>query len=62
MLFMLFDVSFSGRISYQIVGYFLAHLSRRLIGEALSIYRHPTSVRSSVHRPSTFDWLPGQHK
>ena len=59
---MLFDVGVSGRILYSIVGYLLAHLSRRLIGEALSINRHPTSVRSSIVRPSTFDWLPGQHK
>ena len=50
--FMLFDEGVSGRISYYIFGYLLAHLSRRLIGEALSIYRHPTSFRSSVHRPS----------
>ena len=49
---MLFDVGVSGRIAFYVVGYLLAHLSHRLIGEALSIYRHPTSVRSSVHRPS----------
>ena len=49
---MLFDVGVSGRILYSIVGYLLAHLSRRLIGEALSIYRHPTSIHSSV-RPSS---------
>ena len=63
---MLFDVGVSGRILYSIVRYLLAHLSRRLIGEALSIYRHSTSVRPfvrpSIVRPSTFDWLPGQHK
>ena len=45
---MVSDVGVSGRISYSIVDYLLAHLSRRLIGEALSIYRHPTSVRSTV--------------
>ena len=49
---MLFDVCVSGRILYSIVGYLIAHVSRRLIGEALSIYRHPMYVRSSVHRPS----------
>ena len=37
-------------ISYSIGGYLLAHLSRRLIGETLSMTRHPTSVR-----PSTID-------
>ena len=47
---MLFDVGVSGRTSYSIVGYLLAHLSRRLIGEALSIYRHPTFVRPSSVR------------
>ena len=47
---MLFDVGASRRILYSIVGYLLAHLSRRLIGEALSIYRQTVSVRSSVHQ------------
>ena len=50
--FMLFDVGVSGHILYYIVGFLLANFSCRLIGEALSIYRHPTSVRSFVHRPS----------
>ena len=47
---MLFDVGVSGRISYSIVGYLLAHLRRRLICEALSIYRHPTFVCPSSVR------------
>ena len=47
---MLFDVGVSGRISYSIVGYSLAHPSRRLIGEALSIYRHPKFVHPSSVR------------
>ena len=47
---MLFDVGVSGRILYSIVGYLLAHLSRRLICEALRIYRRPTFVHPSSIR------------
>ena len=56
---MLFVVGVSGRILYSIVGYLLAHISRRLKGEALSIYGHPTSIRPFVRPLSVCQNLIG---
>ena len=49
--FMLFDVSVSGRISYYIVGYLLAHLSRRRGFKYIQASDvHPFIRRSSVRQ------------